>query len=94
MPSEEIRRAHVMVSGRVQKVGYRMSTWQLANRLKLGGWVRNLPDGCVEAVFEGPAATVQEMLDWCRQGPPAAIVHAVSIRDEPPLNESQFEVRS
>lgn len=72
-------RAHVLVSGRVQGVGYRASTYEVARHLQLKGWVRNLRDGRVEAVFEGTSAAVDEMIRWCHQGPSAAIVDAVAI---------------
>ena len=85
-------RAHVFVSGRVQGVGYRYSTWDMAQLLKLNGWVRNLRDGRVEAVFEGTPAQVEEMLRWCHQGPPAAVVKEVTVTYEPPQGTKGFEV--
>lgn len=85
-------RAHVFISGRVQGVGYRASTWDTASLLKLKGWVRNLKDGRVEAVFEGPEDAVKEMLRWCQQGPPAAVVQNVEVEYEPPEGLRQFEV--
>jgi acylphosphatase len=85
-------RAHVFVSGRVQGVGYRASTWDMARLLKLNGWVRNLRDGRVEAVFEGYPAQVEEMIGWCHQGPPAAVVNTVQIEYEPPQGARGFEV--
>jgi acylphosphatase len=60
-------RAHVWISGKVQGVGYRFSTCDTATLLKVYGWVRNLRDGRVEAVFEGPGDRVQEMIRWCHQ---------------------------
>ncbi|MBD2092004.1 acylphosphatase [Microcoleus sp. FACHB-1515] len=91
--STSLIRAHVWVSGRVQGVGYRAATYDQAIALKLNGWVRNLSDGRVEAVFEGSAETVQEMLRWCHQGSSWAIVDEVAIEYEPPENLRQFEVR-
>ncbi len=67
-------RAHVIVSGRVQGVFYRSSTRDQARYLGLTGWVKNLPDGKVEAVFEGPKDKLGEMLVWCTRGPPGAEV--------------------
>ncbi|WP_088893719.1 acylphosphatase [Leptolyngbya ohadii] len=90
--SKDLMRVHVWVSGRVQGVGYRASTWDMAQLLKLNGWVRNLRDGRVEAVFEGAPEQVEEMLRWCHQGPPAAIVDQVATEQEPPEGLKQFEV--
>ena len=86
-------RAHVWVSGRVQGVGYRAAACNKAMALELNGWVRNLSDGRVEAVFEGAIAQVEEMLRWCHQGSSWAIVDAVTIEYEPLENLRQFEVR-
>lgn len=69
----------VMVSGRVQGVWYRGWTVQTAQGMGLAGWVRNLSDGRVEAVFMGDAATVEAMLAACRQGPPSARVSALEV---------------
>ncbi|HNR33706.1 MAG TPA: acylphosphatase [Candidatus Hydrogenedentes bacterium] len=70
-------RLHVFVTGRVQGVGFRYSTEDRARSLGLYGWVRNLPDGRVEAEFEGPKPALEEMLEWCRQGPRFAAVARV-----------------
>lgn len=86
-------RAHVFISGRVQGVGYRYSTVDTAIQLGLTGWVRNLPDGSVEAVFEGSQTVVGQMIRWCYQGPPAAMVQKVLIAYEEPENLRGFEVR-
>jgi len=59
----------------------------------LAGWVRNLPDGRVEAVFEGPADDVESLLEWCRRGPPLARVTRVTLADEPAVAERGFTVR-
>lgn len=79
---------HVYVSGRVQGVGYRQSTYHEAIRLGLLGWVRNLPDGRVEAVFSGPRSIQELMLAWCRSGPPHAQVDDVDASFEP--NDDRF----
>jgi acylphosphatase len=70
-------RLEIVISGRVQGVWFRASTRDEARRLGLLGWVRNLPDGRVEAVFEGDEDRLSRMLDWCRRGPPGARVHNV-----------------
>ena len=69
MQSNDHERAHVRISGQVQGVFFRDSTRQKAEELGLAGWVKNLPDGRVEAVFEGPAEKVREMIRWCEEGP-------------------------
>lgn len=89
---DSLVRAHVFISGKVQSVGYRASTWDAAALLKLHGWVRNLRDGRVEAVFEGTADRVEEMIRWCHQGPPTAIVDQVSVSYEPPEGIQGFQV--
>ena len=70
-------RKHVYLSGQVQGVYFREHTRQVAQKLNLTGWVRNLRDGRVEAVFEGSGPAVTEMLRWCTQGPPAAKVEKI-----------------
>jgi acylphosphatase len=75
-------RAHVYVSGRVQGVFFRYETKSLADELGVKGWVRNLPDGRVEAVFEGEETLVRRMIDFCRKGPPGARVTGVEIEWE------------
>lgn len=72
-------RAHVWVSGRVQGVCFRAYTREEARRLGLAGWVRNLPDGRVEAVFEGEKEKVERAVAWCRLGPPSADVSGVEV---------------
>jgi acylphosphatase len=83
----------VWVSGRVQGVWFRESCREQAHALGLTGWVRNLADGRVEAVFEGPGAAVERAVAWCRQGPRRARVDDVEITIEPPVGESGFHVR-
>ena len=91
--TNNLRRTRVLVSGRVQGVFFRDSTREKAQALGLSGWVRNLPDGRVEAVFEGDGDRVGEMLSWCEDGPPDAQVQNVSTENEEPENLSGFEVR-
>ncbi len=87
-------RVHVFVSGRVQGVFYRDSVRRRAVELGVSGWVRNLPDGRVEAVFEGSEAAVQGALAYARQGPPFARVSDVEVSEEPATGESgRFEIR-
>lgn len=92
-PMNEQVRAHVFISGRVQGVGYRFSTIEQADNLGVSGWVRNLPDGRVEAVFEGNRAAVEEMIRWCHRGPKAAVVKDVAVEYEEPEGLRRFEVK-
>ena len=87
-----MKRAHVFVSGRVQGVWFRASTRDKAEELSLNGWVRNLPDGRVEAVFEGDDRAVEEMVEWCRHGPTMARVDTVDIEYEKPQGERSFRI--
>lgn len=77
------RRAHVFVEGRVQGVFFRAETKKIAEDYGLTGWVRNLPDGRVEAVFEGSEAAVGRAVLWCREGPAFATVTGLELKDEP-----------
>jgi acylphosphatase len=70
-------RVHVHIDGRVQGVGFRMSVARKADQLGLNGWVRNLPDGRVEAEFEGSCEDTESILSWCRNGPTFAQVENV-----------------
>ncbi len=87
-------RAHVIIHGLVQGVWFRASTKETALRLGVGGWVRNLPDGGVEALFEGEKKKVEEIIGWCHKGPPGARVTKVDIAWEPYKGEfKRFDVR-
>ena len=72
-------RAHAIISGRVQGVFFRMETKRAADRFGVSGWVRNLRDGTVEAVFEGDRDRVDATLEWCKEGPPHAQVSDVKV---------------
>jgi acylphosphatase len=82
-----IRRYHVRISGRVQGVFFRANTWKQARSLGLTGWVRNLPDGRVEAVFEGEPIAAETIRDWCRTGTPPARVDHLEAEEEVPTGE-------
>jgi acylphosphatase len=86
-------RRRVVVHGRVQGVFFRGSTVERAREVGVNGWVRNRPDGTVEAVFEGSAAQVQEMVRFCREGPPWARVERVEEFEEAPEDLGGFGVR-
>ena len=88
------KRAHVYISGIVQGVSFRYYMLQEATRSGAVGWVRNLPDGRVEAVIEGDEAAVDRMLGWCREGPRGARVERVEILPETATGEYQgFRIR-
>lgn len=76
---QENVRAHVIVSGRVQGVFFRLETKRMADEIGVFGWVRNLRDGTVEAVFEGDPDIVNEAVAWCRKGPAHAGVRQVDL---------------
>ncbi len=86
------RSVEVRVTGEVQGVSFRAYAAQEAVRLELVGWVRNEPDGSVAAHLEGAAEAVQEMLDWCGRGSPAARVARVEVRDVPTAGDADFRV--
>ncbi len=86
-------RVRVRVRGRVQGVFFRAEARARAESLGLAGWVRNLPDGRVEAVFEGEDDRVESMVEWCRRGPAGAEVEAVDVEREEPVGETGFRVR-
>ena len=93
MPAEELARARVVLSGRVQGVFFRGDARDRARSLGVSGWVTNLRDGTVEAVFEGRRDAVESMVGWCRRGPAGASVDDVQVAWEAPRSEDGFAVR-
>jgi acylphosphatase len=91
--SESVIRRRLIVHGRVQGVWFRGATERQARALGVSGWVRNRPDGTVEAVFEGEAGAVARAVAYCRQGPPGARVERVEAFDETPEGLRGFDVR-
>ena len=86
-------RRRVIVSGRVQGVGFRWSCRRMAEQQGLAGWCRNRADGRVEACFEGDDAAVEAAVKWCRGGgPPSALVTGVEVVPETPRGESGFRL--
>jgi len=81
-PTQEQARVRLRIQGRVQGVFFRATTMEEAIRLGLKGWVRNCPDGSVEAVAEGAKEKLEELVRWCRHGPPGARVHDVALQWE------------
>jgi acylphosphatase len=86
-------RRRVRVQGRVQGVFFRAEARARAGSLGVSGWVRNAPDGSVEAAFEGDADRVDSMVEWCRRGPAGAVVEELDVVSEEPTGESGFRVR-
>ncbi len=87
-------RVHLRIYGLVQGVFFRATMKEVADRLGVKGWVRNLPDGSVEAVVEGPRDKVEQLIRWARRGPPAARVEKVVVEWEPYRGEFRsFRIR-
>ena len=89
-----LKRVHVVVRGYVQGVGFRANCARRAEALGVTGWVRNQWDGSVEALFEGDAAAVDRLVDWCRAGPSRSDVTGVEVMaapDAPP--QRSFSIR-
>lgn len=84
---------HVIARGRVQGVYFRGATAEQARAHGVDGWVRNLPDGGVEAVFEGPGEAVEALVAWCRQGPRFARVDSLEVAEKPAGELRGFEIR-
>ena len=88
------RRVHVVITGRVQGVYFRQSTFRQARACGVVGWVKNLPDGSVEAVFEGDEDSVNQLIAYVRNGPSHATVKDVVVKEEQYLGEFfAFDVR-
>jgi len=88
------KRIHVFISGRVQGVFFRYTSKELAEQLGVTGWIRNLPDGRVEAVVEGDEDKVEEMLEFFHKGPPLARVDKVEVIEEEYKGEfKDFKIR-
>ena len=85
-------RRRVIAHGRVQGVFFRDTTRRMARSRGLGGWVRNAPDGTVEAVFEGEGDAVESMVRWSRDGPRGAVVERVEVTDEEPEGLAEFRI--
>ena len=91
--------AKLKIHGRVQGVFFRQSTREKACQLGLSGWVKNMPDGTVEALAAGPEPVVQELIAWCEQGPPYARVEKVDVHvskveeaDVEPIPDGPFQI--
>jgi acylphosphatase len=87
-----VHRSHVLIYGYVQGVGFRFSVQRAADSHGVSGWVRNRPDGAVEAVFEGEAEDVEALVKFCSRGPRGAEVERVEVEEELPEGLSGFRV--
>ncbi len=85
-------RRRVVVTGFVQGVGFRVATARAARARGVAGWVRNRPDGSVEAVFEGRPELVEALVSWCERGPRGAAVASVEVVDERPTGATEFVI--
>ncbi len=88
----KMKRAHILLSGRVQGVWFRANTREKAEQLDLKGWVRNLSNGRVEIVFEGKKEVIEKAIEWCHHGPSFAKVEKVKIKWEEPEGYEDFKV--
>ncbi|HKN63124.1 MAG TPA: acylphosphatase [Gaiellaceae bacterium] len=88
-----MERRHVVIYGFVQGVGFRFGVERTANSRGVAGWVRNRPDGAVEAVFEGERDDVEALVEFCRRGPRGAGVERVEVAEESPEGLAGFQVR-
>ena len=88
-----MKRAKVIVRGSVQGVFFRAEARDRARSLGLAGWVRNVPDGTVEAAFEGEDERVESMVEWCRRGPAGARVEQVDVDWSEPEGDQGFSIR-
>ena len=94
MTPGELVRARLLISGRVQGVAYRQSAVEAAHRVGVVGWVRNLPDGRVEALAQGERRQVESLVAWCRRGPPPARVDDVQVAWEEARGDlASFDIR-
>jgi acylphosphatase len=84
---------HLLISGRVQGVNYRSAARDTAAHLALTGWVRNTRDGNVELTATGPEPALKQLITWCHQGPPLAVVTDVSVQRMPETPFDGFEIR-
>jgi len=90
---EDTVRRHVTIEGEVQGVFFRETARRKATEAGVAGWITNRSDGKVEAIFEGPAEAVDELVEFCRDGPTAATVENVDVQAEEPEGLSGFDVR-
>lgn len=94
MAGQIMKRVHLLISGLVQGVFFRHGTKEKAQSLNLTGWVRNTQEGGVEVVAQGAKENLEELIKWCRQGPPSARVEKVEVEWGEATREFQeFEIK-
>jgi acylphosphatase len=91
--ADDMVRRHVTAEGEVQGVFFRETARRKATEAGVAGWITNRSDGKVEAVFEGPPEAVEELVEFCRDGPTAATVETIDVREEEPEGLTGFDVR-
>ena len=84
---------HLIITGTVQGVSYRFAAKEIATSLSLTGWIKNTAEGHVEAIVSGPEPSLQQFIDWCRQGPRLAVVSDVIIQHVPEISFNDFSIR-
>lgn len=84
---------HLLIKGKVQGVFYRASAKEIADKLKVAGWVKNTPDGTVEAVVTGSDEQIQSFIEWCKEGPAKAKVTDVIITRQPEISYKSFTIQ-
>ena len=90
----DINQVHAVIKGRVQGVCFRACTREAARKMGITGWVKNLPGGDVEALFQGENSRIREMIAWCHQGSPASVVDEVQVRKtDPGPSHKTFDIR-
>jgi acylphosphatase len=87
-----VKRVHLVVTGQVQGVFFRVEMERRARTAGLAGFVRNTTEGAVEAAFEGPGPEVDAMVEWCRHGPALAVVERVDVAEEEPRGDADFVI--
>lgn len=89
-----MKKAHLIIEGKVQGVFFRASAKEQADRLNLAGWVRNIPEGSVEVQVEGKQDNLDDFLDWCHKGPPNALVTNVELKYLQPSGDlDSFDIK-
>jgi acylphosphatase len=93
MTPENISHKNIRISGRVQGVGFRYTARSVARLYMITGFVRNLPDGDVYIEAEGKSSHLEGFLDWCREGPPSAIIESVEVEEGKVMGYGEFGIR-
>jgi acylphosphatase len=87
-----MRTIHIRISGKVQGVFFRASAKEIADKLKIAGWVKNTLEGDVEIVAEGASGSIEKFIQWCKKGPPKAIVSHLDYKETEPAELKNFSI--